>query len=224
MLARREKGLCYNCDDKFSPGHKCKASFFLLSTVDDENDDIKVESPRLETVPSMLHLEFTDLGESEAQISFNALAGLPTPKALRIMGHISNQPTTILVDRGSTHNFIQDRVAHFLNLDVMATNTLKVMVGNGSEIECHNICSGLELEIQGHKFVEDLHVLPINGDGVVLGIQWLKYLGPIVIDYSQLTMKFVKDGKFLEFKADTPPKPSAFQPNKLNVSSKQMVQ
>lgn len=28
---RASKGLCFNCDDKFSPGHKCKGRFFRLS-------------------------------------------------------------------------------------------------------------------------------------------------------------------------------------------------
>ncbi|KAL9684251.1 hypothetical protein QQ045_021686 [Rhodiola kirilowii] len=27
MMARRERGMCYNCDEKFVPGHKCKARF-----------------------------------------------------------------------------------------------------------------------------------------------------------------------------------------------------
>ncbi|WVZ13617.1 hypothetical protein V8G54_011183 [Vigna mungo] len=207
MLARHEKGLCYNCDEKFSPSHKCKGRFFLLVAID-EDDDVQGEPSRLEADPSMLNLEGVDLGQSEAQISFNALAGLPAPEALRIVGHISNQPITILVDGGSTHNFIQDRVARFLNLDSQPTNTLRVMVGNGSEIESHNICPGVELKMQGHKFMVDLHVLPISCADVVLGIQWLKDLGPVVTDYSQLTMKFIRDGKFVEFKADAPPKPS----------------
>lgn len=30
MEARRAKGLCFNCDDKFSRGHRCKAKQFLL--------------------------------------------------------------------------------------------------------------------------------------------------------------------------------------------------
>jgi len=29
-VVRREKGLCFNCDEKFSPNHNCKARFFLL--------------------------------------------------------------------------------------------------------------------------------------------------------------------------------------------------
>lgn len=27
---RRDKGLCYSCDEKFIPGHKCKSKIFLL--------------------------------------------------------------------------------------------------------------------------------------------------------------------------------------------------
>ncbi|KAJ0078810.1 hypothetical protein Patl1_22867 [Pistacia atlantica] len=30
MKARRDKGLCYYCDDKFGPGHKCKTRTFVL--------------------------------------------------------------------------------------------------------------------------------------------------------------------------------------------------
>ena len=32
-------------------------------------------------------------------------------------------------------------------------------------------------------FIVNLHVLPINGVGIMFGIQWLKQTGPIVIDY-----------------------------------------
>jgi len=192
---------------KFSPGHKCKGRFFLLVAVDEE-DEVQTKSPHLEADPSTLHQEGEDLGQSEAQISFDALAGLPAPKALRIVGYISNQPTTVLVDGGSSHNFIPDRMARFLNLRTQPTKTLRVMLGNGSELECDSICPRVELKIQGHKFLVDLHVLPNSGADIDLGIQWLKILGPIVTDYSQLTMKFVKDGKFVEFKVDAPPKPN----------------
>jgi len=63
----------------------------------------------------MLHQEGADLGQNEAQISFNTLAGLLALKALRIVGYISDEPTTILVD-GGLLNFIQERRARFLNL------------------------------------------------------------------------------------------------------------
>jgi hypothetical protein len=37
MQERRAQGLCYNCDEKFVPGHKCSTSRFLLLMVDDES-------------------------------------------------------------------------------------------------------------------------------------------------------------------------------------------
>lgn len=114
IVARREKGLCYNCDDKWGPTHKCKDRFFLLIAEEDTGDSSTIDTP----IPDLdtTSLPGSPIVHSEAQISFSALSSHPAPKALRIMGHISKQPVTILVDRGSTHYFVQDRVAKFLGL------------------------------------------------------------------------------------------------------------
>lgn len=84
MLTRREKGLCYNCDEKFHPGHKCKTHFFLLVV-----EETKVDNTTLSeslAAPDLDHLLVHDVHNeiSSAQISFNALLGLPAPKALRL--------------------------------------------------------------------------------------------------------------------------------------------
>lgn len=49
----------------------------------------------------------------------------------------------------------------------------------------------------------DLHVLPIVGANVVLGVQWLKSLGLVLTDYNSLRMKFFHAGTFVELKGDT---------------------
>ena len=41
MQLRREKGLCYFCDEKFLFNHKCPNRQFLL--LQDETDDAKLE-------------------------------------------------------------------------------------------------------------------------------------------------------------------------------------
>lgn len=204
MLARREKGLCYNCDEKFSPGHKCKARFFLL-VAEDVDDATHLEPSPSDLAPLLSDADHN--ASSEAQISFNALAGLPAPKALRLLGLLNKQPITILVDGGSTHNFIQDRVVHFLALPTKPITTLRVMIGNGSEIECSKLCRNVHLLIQGHTFITDLHVLPISGADVVLGIQCLQTLGPVMTNYAKLTMQFIKDGFSVDLKADAPTTP-----------------
>jgi hypothetical protein len=40
MALRREKGLCFNCEEKFHKGHKCASKFFLLIM----DDDVSLES------------------------------------------------------------------------------------------------------------------------------------------------------------------------------------
>ncbi|MCI64219.1 hypothetical protein A2U01_0085477, partial [Trifolium medium] len=36
LQERRNKGLCFNCDDKYHPGHRCSKRQFLLLLADDD--------------------------------------------------------------------------------------------------------------------------------------------------------------------------------------------
>ena len=56
--------------------------------------------------------------------------------------------------------------------------------------------------IQNKQFTVDLHLLPLSGVNLVLGVQWLKALGPILTDYNTLSMKFFHDGNLVELKGD----------------------
>ena len=38
LALRREQGLCFNCDEKYSRGHKCASSLFLFVTEDDDDN------------------------------------------------------------------------------------------------------------------------------------------------------------------------------------------
>lgn len=78
----------------------------------------------------------------------------------------------ILVDGGSTHNFIQTRVAKFLALPSSPTATLRVMVGNGHTLDYDTLSSQVPLSIQGHDFRLDLYHLPLCGADIVLWVQW----------------------------------------------------
>jgi len=77
------------------------------------------------------------------------------------------------------------------------------MVGNGQQLECTRVCEEVSVVIQSTQFTVDLHVLPIAGANVVLGVQWLKSLGPVLTDYNTLCMKFFHAGNLVELKGDT---------------------
>jgi hypothetical protein len=52
MVERQVKGLCYNCNDKYFPGHKCKEQkIFMAISEDVSEEDVKTplvsESPEI---------------------------------------------------------------------------------------------------------------------------------------------------------------------------------
>ncbi|MCI27997.1 hypothetical protein A2U01_0049197, partial [Trifolium medium] len=163
MASRREKGLCYNCDDPFIPGHKCKGRFYLL--ISDETDSFSDEQPTIEPTPTDEPPDPTPL--LDGQISFHSLSGSSATTTLRILGQISNHSVTVLIDGGSTHNFVQTRIAKFLDLPSSPVNTLKVMVGNGHLLECHRLCSNVNLTLQSHPFTVDFYALPLSGADII---------------------------------------------------------
>ena len=197
LARRREKGLCFQCDEKFSRGHKCSSSLFLL-IADDEDTLPDVErNPELPPEPPELPPK-----SPPAQLSLHALSGHSAPETLRMKGTINDLHVSILIDGGSTHNFLHHRVVTALKLPTQDIASLRVTVGNGDEIRCQQRCGEVTVQIQRNSFTIDFHILPLGGADVVLGVQWLKTLGPILTDYTSLNMKFIMGGKLIELKGD----------------------
>lgn len=44
--------------------------------------------------------------------------------------------------------------------------------------------------MQGYQFQEDFLILPLHNYDMILGIQWLDYLGDIIWKFNKLQMKF----------------------------------
>jgi len=89
-----------------------------------------------------------------------------------------------------------------LGLPCRDTTPLQVMVGNGQYLECTSICDAIAIHIQNNIFIVALHVLPISGANIVLGVQWLKSLGPVLTDYTTLTMQFFYKGTLVTLQGD----------------------
>ena len=212
MAFRRERGLCYNCDDKWSSNHRCKGRILLFVADDITQDSGEPGS----TEPSLVSEENSAnpigvLDPSPPHVSLHAMSGLPSSKTFRVYGSIRNARITVLIDSGSTHNFLQPRVAHFLHLPIEDTQPLRVLVGNGSTLDCNKRCPNTPLHIQGHSFSITFHLLEISGADAVLGIEWLKQFGQVTTDYTFFMMRFNHLGQEVSLRADvaTGPEPAS---------------
>ncbi|WVY93439.1 hypothetical protein V8G54_032527 [Vigna mungo] len=186
MAARREKGLCYNCDEIFTPSHRCKGKFFLFTTEDPIADDFTPDRPLILDPPSPAPVA----DGRPSQVSLHAFTGGVGSSTIRLQGQIGNNPVSILVDGGSDHNFIQDRVAKFLDLPSIPYNPLTVMVGSDNLLRCDHLCPEVEIKIQEHTLTVNFYILPLRGADIVLGAPWLKSIGPVLMDYTQLRISF----------------------------------
>jgi hypothetical protein len=111
MDERQLKGLCYNCDDRYFSGHKCKEqNLFMAISKDISEEDVEI--PLVSKSPEITDITpSSDPPEVEPVISLNALNGFSTPQTLKLIDYIKNWKVIILVDSGITHNFIHRRIA-----------------------------------------------------------------------------------------------------------------
>ena len=161
-------------------------------------------SQEISTSPAAATNEVSELTPEDPypHISLHALSGLPSSETFCLYGELNHAHLTILIDSGSMHNFLQPRIAQFLHLPVKSTQPLRVLVRNGSILNCDQLCPDTSLSLQGHHFSVSFHLLPISGADAVLGIEWLKQFGPVVTDYTSLVMKFHHLSQAIEIHAD----------------------
>ena len=190
MEERRKKGLCYNCDDKWAPGHKCKnAMLFLLDYVEVSQGNANSEV-HISELEENGYADQVEQDQEDVEITLYALSGTPTSGTMRVMGRIKHKSFVVLIDSGSTDNFIDAALVSHLHMNIDTSQVLEVKVANGEVIKAQGVCKEVPVWLQGHEFVVQLHVLTMGGCDLVLGTQWLGTLGVIQWDFKMLTMSF----------------------------------
>nr|GEY23607.1 hypothetical protein [Tanacetum cinerariifolium] len=128
---KRAKNQCFYCDEKYVPRQKCSGQMFVLevlTTSDGEDDEFSGEECLVE--------EFRLVSqEQNPQISLNDLSGITNFQTMRVKGQTNRQPIHILMDCGSTHNFLDVQKAKQLGCDLKATCHLQIFVAGGSQLK-----------------------------------------------------------------------------------------
>jgi hypothetical protein len=190
MDERQLKGLCYNCDDKYFLGRKCKEqNLFMAISEDVSEEDFEASLVSMSPEPTDMTPP-SDPPEVELVISLNALTGFFAPQTLKIIGYIKHMQVIILVDSGSTHNFIHHRISQETNCYIRAINNFQIMIANGGSMKCGGHCENVRLKIGKYHLKSHVFAFDIGGCDIVLGAKWLWTLGPILMDFKELTMQF----------------------------------
>jgi len=123
------KGLCYYCDKPYRRGHKCanrNIQLFLVEVPGLDFEEVMVEDDGAEW-------KGEELGSSDSTscilvIALNGDHGFQTMEVTRFYG---KKALYILIDSGSTHNFLDTRLARKLGCRLESIGSQVITVDGG---------------------------------------------------------------------------------------------
>ena len=77
----------------------------------------------------------------------------------------------MLIDCGTTHNFILLKLVKELRLEVTPTSPYSVEVGDGNKVRCQGVCRSLPIEFQDLQFTQNCYLFELGGVDLVLGME-----------------------------------------------------
>lgn len=200
MQERRSKGLCYRCDEKFTPGHRCsKKMLQVLWVMDDEVEDGDGFSG--EVIRTEKEVELADRPESAA-LCVSSLLGFCPPNSMKVKGRLKNKEVVVLIDSGATHNFISEELVRQLGLQGVPTRDYTVQMGNDDEVKSTGILKGLRLKLEGIDVMADFFPLKLGSTDLILGFQWLATLGDAVMNWGNLSLMVTIGGCKVKIQGD----------------------
>ncbi|CAA0837940.1 Unknown protein, partial [Striga hermonthica] len=108
---------------------------------------------------------------------------------------VKDRRVIVLVDNGSSHNFINTDLSQKMKLPTTKIEPFEVRVANGERLQCTESFRKVPIKFNGVTVKADLYALPLVGPDVFLGVQWLEGLGKVTTDYRTGIMEFNSGGR-----------------------------
>ncbi|KAA0026023.1 putative retroelement pol polyprotein [Cucumis melo var. makuwa] len=143
--ARKEKGLCFRCNVKYSADHKCKMK---------ELRELKMFVVIKE-------------GEEYEIIEENTIEE-KTLAVLQVKGKLQGREVFILIDCGATHNFISEKLVKSLQLPIKETADYGVILGSKTARQGKGVCEDVEIQLMNWTVKKEFLPLELGGVDVVL--------------------------------------------------------
>ncbi|WVZ13742.1 hypothetical protein V8G54_011308 [Vigna mungo] len=196
MTERISKGLCYFCDESYSPAHALTHKKLEIHVLEVSDNEEEVKDQLDET-------DEDDNPSLDPHISVHALTGIATFNTMRVTGYFKKKPLHILIDSGSTHNFLDESVAKNLGYPLTVISPLSVAVADGARVNITATAKPFPWTMHNREFTSDMLLIPLGCCDVVLGIEWLVTLGDITWNFDKLTMQFSVQGKRMVLRGTT---------------------
>jgi hypothetical protein len=89
------------------------------------------------------------------------------------------------------------------------------MIANGGSMKCGRRCENVHLQISDYHLKSHMFAIDMGGCNIVLGADWLRTLGPILMDFQNLTMQFDQGGHQYKFQGITAGSPEVISSHRM---------
>lgn len=132
------------------------------------------------------------------QLSLCALTGETQEvrgNMMHVLVKVKRKVLNILVDSGSTHNFLDLYLARRMGYVVEQITPVWISVANGERLVCREFVRNFLWGMHDYEFKADVYLLRLGGCDMVLGVEWLAALGDILWNFQESTMRFTCDNR-----------------------------
>lgn len=194
---RRQKGLCFYCDEKFSKGHECKKPQIFLIIADEDIPGEYEGEPKFDEAPG------EDAVDWQEQKIILAALGMESQdcKLLTFSGLVQGKSVPILIDGESSMNLVQTQLCEELGLVTQQQEAVNIHLPNGAVITSHLTCPELSWSWNGVEFSTPAYVADLKDWQVILGVEWLSQIGDLQCNFQDQTMSFKWKGHSIDLNA-----------------------
>lgn len=186
------------------------------STHDDEIDFPCSSPPSLPKSKSPRPSNFSKRGKSSSSpptSKFHGIVNLeqrtkPLLGLFKVHGRINNKPAVLLIDNGSTGNFLSSSYASEHSIKTSSSPPQVVKMADGSLSTQDRVAYRVSTEMGPFCAKTDFELLPLDGYDAILGQPWLRKYG-VLIDCKHNTVTFTYGGREIRLRPNATPECNA---------------
>jgi hypothetical protein len=205
MEEHRKQGIFYYCDEKYSPRHKCREKKYFqidASTPSSYANIPSNETPDTEDAQPSVHAEdfvAVHVEPEELVILLHSILAISSPQTLKINGYIKHKSFVVLIDSGSSRDFIHRMLAEEIHCFVRPISDFQILIINGGTMKCCGHCENAKLQMGYYHLKIHMFSIAMGGCDIVLGVKWLRTLRQITMGYQELYMRFTQEAHTYTF-------------------------
>ena len=128
-------------------------------------------------------------------VSLQAVAGIRAANSMLLPIVIKGEHFLALLDTESTHNFVAGETMRRLGLVPASGEHLRITVANRDRMPCEGIARDVPVHIYDEDFAITCVGLNLGGFNFIISFDFIRTLGPILLDCEALTLSFWRNGR-----------------------------